>query len=399
MKKGKIIISLILTFVLLLSGCQKYNNDKFINGRDYGPSLEFYFEPNSSMRSKYRGYRCIYDDETNQIVPIGGEDVSTLAKGMTCIFSDYRDKVKEKVKEHEKMFQINGVTRFEDMEILNYWGEETSYVFVIQDGKEKMFTVDARTEIDFAARKDQKLYFVQNAYWSDKGEGNDYFVKTIIIDLEKDTVDMKDVFLYNKEIEEKFHVNSKVGIPFLDRFKPLDCKLPYISVEDDSIVYCTPFYTSKNGDNAYTEFSYWVQRINISSGNVEDMKIVSGEFADDFYKTDKGYCVVSHSSKPSDLGWREPVEGIYLTHYDNNFNVISRDEIDSSNFNDCAEFFAKHADGKIFILGHNRENNKNKCSVYDIKSKEIKNAKNTLEGFPSAAQIVEVKNGCRLQFK
>lgn len=398
MKKGKIILSLILISVLLLSGCQKYNNDKFLNGSDYGPSLEFYFEPNSSMSSKYAGYRCIYDDETNQIVPIGGEDVSTLAKGMTYTFSDNKDKVKEKLKEHEKMFQINGVTRFEDMEIINYWGEEKSYVFVIQDGKEKMFTVDARIEIDFAARKDQKLYFVQMAFWSENEKENDYFVKTIIIDLEKDTVDIKDVFLYNEEVEEKFHVNSKVGIPFSDRYKPLDSKLPYIWVEDDSIVYCTPFYTSKKGDS-YTDFSYWLQRIDISTGNVEDMKVVSGEFADDLYKTDKGYCVVSHSSKLSDIGWRRPVEGIYLTHYDNDFNIISREEIDCSNFNDCAEFFAKHSEGKIFILGHNRENNKNKCSVYDINSKKMKNAENTLEGFPSAAQIVEMKNGCRLQFK
>lgn len=395
MKKGRFLI-LIVVFSLFLGGCN--NVKKFEDGSDYGPVLEFYFDSKDITGSRYRGYRCVYDEEENKLFPVSSDKVTPMSAGAAYINSEYYEKARSKVMETEPYCQSEGITRFEDMEILNFWGEIKSYIFVYQDGKEFMFVIDIPEPVAYNVRDGQKLYFTQDVYWKKDSPINERYVMTYEIDLEKNKLNGKKIVLYNEEIEEKYNVESYFNYPFSNRRKITDYSVPLMVVEEDSLIYCIPSETGME-DVRGNDYSYWLQRVDKSTGKVTNMKVVTDEYADEFYETEKGYCLISHCSKQSDLGWRRPVEKIYITEYDRNFNVLSKETIDHSNFSNCASFYAERVGKKIFFVGHEREKNITRASVYNISTKEMKNAKNTLEGELEGCQIVQVKNGRRLQSK
>lgn len=379
---------LLLVLALLLCSCSE--KSVYVNGEKHKPTMEFIMQFQINDDSDYR---YIYDHETNMChkttkkTHIGFHNMFYVDKEKTCY-----DKVNQLRKDKE-FGQFNDYYNINGTEIYlycNHYGDRTNTIVTAKEGVIKEYSVGVADSIFYLYHNDKEIYFGKNFYWRE----NPYNLSQDIIklDLEKEEVSEETIEYFNKELNEKFQIEEQLKYGISERFLGTEYRNAIIAEQSDYWLHCITFDSSV-GEDSHREYSYLLEKISKITGKVEDVYVGSSELPLDMYKANGGYTLVTYTAPVDELGWRTPVEKIYLVEFNEQFKEMSRKELDSTNFNECSSLNAEEYNGKVYFIGYSKEKTYTRISVYDIEKDIMTDSKNQIDCIPDGFCIIEKIDG------
>lgn len=399
MKKLSIIIAiaLALTLTLTLSSCSL--SARLEKKENYGPTVEFYTDYfyNALGGLFSYDYVCVYDNSTNKIAKPSRTNHLGAYHTFGCD-SPNQEAVKQYATEKE-LGELNDYFYLNGTEYYLYWSLAAGSVntlVTVKNGEISDFHLFNGSTAEYYNHTDDKVYFNINRTWSE--EDGEFFVPVITFDIETGAVSQKNYYIYNSDIESRFNVSESLELPVSDR-SLISQNYTMESVLKNEFEISAVSFESYVIDGGGMELSYWLQKRNAQTGELEDMRVINSEYASEIYATDTGFAVVSYTAVKSDDNYICGVDKLYITEFDEDLNEIKRTELNSRAFKNTAFFYASKYKNEIFFIGSKPRGQKTCVSVYNIETGVMKNSKNSIRGTVDGFSLIEKIDGriCHLK--
>ena len=389
MKKAFCLLLVCLT-VVLTSSC----NVAFKNQENFGPTVEFctdyFYEGISYLKNDYI---CIYNKDNNKIVEFNNMPTSIGSeKTFHCDSSNF-DKVAE-YKNTNNLGQLNDYFCFGDTEYYLYWSFSTdsmNSLVTVKNGEINRYSLYKGAAVFYYHHTEEEIFFTFGKPW-DRSKQELYMP---IFVFNRKTGNVKQILypLYNQQIENEFNVKASLDLPFAKRAFVVDKYRSEMVLTNDTIVSFASFETYIEDDGGI-ELSYWLQKRNTKTGEVEKMRVFNSENAVEIYETESGnYAVVSFKPNKEEQNFVCGVNKLYITEFDSNLNEINRIELDSSAFKNTSFFYASKYQNELFFVAAMPRGQKTVVSVYNIDTKTMTHSKNFIKGTEDGYCIVEKIDG------
>lgn len=384
-KKVSIILIVLLVLSLFVSCKSASDFEKQLN---YEPTIEFYIHYHYS---KYSGYRCIYDKKNNECIAIS-DDTKVGAFSTFYIDSKNYETVK-KFAEQKELGQLNEYFFINSTEYYVFWSwtsQKINTLVKVENGQISTFRLYAGDAIKCNYYTDGEIVFSWDRSWDVSKK--ELVKTTVVFNIKTEEITMRTLPIYNYDIEKKFNVSDMVDLPFTERSLSTDRPVVETLYEGNQEVSIVSF-SSSLVDERGQELSYWLQKRNLNTGEIENMKVVNSEYATEIYINDLGYSVISYSANKDNNNFVYGLNELYITQYDFEFNQLDKMRLDCEPFYDTVLFHSSMFNNEIFFIGSVPGGEKTCVSVYNIDTKTMTHSKNFIKGTEDGYCIVEKIDG------